>query len=340
MWSTVSGGRAKPAAPPKRAPARETDMSGIPWEWEDDASECDAATADLLTALPKRLTLDGQVHAETCLAAIGAIAGLAAQRALFQQLSEQGDAATLKQIRNGRTRTGIEYFSGEPLNRMLVPAPGAKTGGVWSLMAAGALRAGLRPRNLPDLGEMFAHVAGCLAQDGEGRPSVAEHQPHMTGRETLQIVWPVAMDCFHGRSPDAFPHRPTAIRRWPAIAACVAGELIQEMAAVLHPRAGLIIVMESAIYASKIRPASVYALRAPPPPPSLSERLENLSGNPEGGEIPRGPAAHDEQRSPERRDTERAQPDYGLSRHESSPVLMEAEALAHQLAQSLREHFM
>jgi hypothetical protein len=341
MWSTVSGGRAKPAAPPKRAPARETDMSGIPWEWEDDASECDAATADLLTALPKRLTLDGQVHAETCLAAIGAIAGLAAQRALFQQLSEQGDAATLKQIRNGRTRTGIEYFSGEPLNRMLVPAPGAKTGGVWSLMAAGALRAGLRPRNLPDLGEMFAHVAGCLAQDGEGRPSVAEHQPHMTGRETLQIVWPVAMDCFHGRSPDAFPHRPTAIRRWPAIAACVAGELIQEMAAVLHPRAGLIIVMESAIYASKIRPASVYAAR-PAPAPSLSERLENLSDRIESAETPPRPAEADHGYHPaERNEAEQAEPVFDFPPpHDDGGVRREDEVFAHQLQQSLREHFM
>jgi hypothetical protein len=340
MWSTFSGGRTATPAPQKRARAHETE-TGIPWAWEKDAAECDAAAANLLDALPRRLTLDGVVHAETCLAAIGAIAGLAAQRALFQQLTEQDDAVTLKQIRNGRTRTGIEYFSGEPLNRMLVPAAGVKTGGIWSLVAAGALRVGLPPRQLPDVGEMFAHVARNLAQDGEGRPSISEHQPHMTGRETLQIVWPVAMDCFHGRSPDAFPHRPTAMRRWPAIAACVAGELIQRTAPILHPRNGLIIVMESAIYASKIRPASVYAAR-PAPAPSLSERLENLSDRIESAETPPRPAEADHGYHPaERNEAEQAEPVFDFPPpHDDGGVRREDEVFAHQLQQSLREHFM
>ena len=336
MWSTFSGGRTTSPTRPTRTPTHDTDMTGIPWKWQKDSAECDAAAANLLAALPRRLTLDGQVHTETCLAAIGAIAGLAAQRALFQQLTELDDTATLKQIRSGRTRTGIEYFSGEPLNRMLVPAPGGKTGGVWSLVAAGALRVGLPPHHLPDLGEMFAHVARGLAQDGEGRPSLPDHQPHMTGRETLLIVWPVAMDCFHGRVPGTVQHRPVAIRRWPAIAGCVAGELIRMTAAMLHPRAGLMIVMESAIYASKIRPASVYAAR-PAPAPSLGERLESLS-SPEGGELP-GPAAGDDQRQAETKDAEPPQPAFDLLRHDDSPVPMEHEAFAHQLAQSLREHF-
>ena len=337
MWSTFSGDRSNTSAPSTHASTGDTDIVGI--HWEGDAAECDAATANLLGALPRRLTLDGLVHAETCLAAIGAIAGFAAQRALFQQLTEQGEAATLKQIRSGTTRTGIQYFSGELLNRMLVPAPGAKTGGVWPLVAAGALRVGLQPDHLPDLGEMFAHVAKGLGQDGEGRPSIPEHQPHMTGRETLQIVWPVAMDCFHGRAPGLPQHRPTAIRRWPAIAGCVAGELIQKTAAILHPRIGLIIVMELAIYASKIRPASVYASRTTPAP-GLSERLENVSDGFEGGQIPQRAAADHDQRRVERKDTGEPQPDFDLSWHEDSPIHMEGEVLAQQLAQSLREYFM
>jgi hypothetical protein len=337
MWSTFNGGRTPPPAPPTGAPARKIDMAGIPWEWEDDAAECDAATADLLAALTKRLTVNGMIHAETCLAAIGAIAGFAVQRAVFQQLTEQNDTTALKQIRSGRTRTGIEYFSGEPLNRMLVPAPGAATGGVWSLVAAGALRIGLPLHELPDLGEMFAHVARSLAGDGEGRPSLPKHQPHMTGRELLQVVWPIAMDCFHGRAPDAFPHLPTAMRRWPAIAGCVAGELIQQTAAILHPRTGLIIVMEAAIYASKIRPASVYAPR-PAPPPAVSERRDGLSGRP-GGEVPRRPAADHDPRREDGREAE-APRGFDLPEAHATPVFLENEAFAHQLAQSLREHFM
>jgi hypothetical protein len=339
MWNTFSEGRTPNAAPKTRVPPRETDMAGVPWRADEDAVECDEAAANLLTALPRRLTLNGVVHAETCLAAIGAIAGLAVQRALFQQLTERDDTATLKQIRSARTRTGIEYFSGEPLNRMLVPARGARTGGIWPLVAAGALKVGLPRHQLPDLGEMFAHVARNLAADGEGWPSIPEHQPHMNGREMLQIVWPVAMDCFHGRAPDSFPHQPTAMRRWPAIAGCVAGELIRQTASILHPRTGLIIVMESAIYASKIRPASVYAAR--PAPPSLSERLENLSDSFEGEQPREAPAATDRDwQRPERRVAERAQPDFDIPQRGGSPAPFEDEDLAHQLARRLREQFM
>jgi hypothetical protein len=349
MWSTFSGSKTATApARPTRAPTQDRgepssdmELSGIPWEWEEDSSDCHSAAANLLTALPRRLTLDGVVHAETCLAAIGAIAGLAAQRALFQHLTDLDDKATLKLIRSGKTRTGIEYFSGDPLNRMLVPAPDAKTSGVWPLAATGALKAGLPVQHLPDVGEMFAHVARGLAHDGEGRPSIPDHQPHMTGRETLQIVWPVAMDCFHGRAPDAFPHSPTAIRRWPAIAGFIAGELIQKTAGILHPRTGLIIVMESAIYASKIRPGSVYAPR-PVPKPSLSERLEDLSDRMQGGEVPqRRPAGHDpEHRHAERDPGQRAREDLDMAGYDDRPSGITEDALAQQLSRGLREHFM
>jgi hypothetical protein len=161
----------------------------------------------------------------------------------------------------------------------------------------------------------------------------------MTGRETLQIVWPLAMDCFHGRLHDAFPHRPTAMRRWPAIAGCVAGELIQRTAGILHPRIGLIIVMESAIYASKIRPASVYALVPAPPPPSLGERLESVPDRIEDEAIPPSPPpitiGHDE-----RQDAERAETAFDLPQRGDTPVLPENDVFAHLLAQRLREHFM
>lgn len=354
MRRKIGGGRTITPAMPTRPPKRHIEIAGLPWDEDEDVTECDSATANLLTALTRRLTLNGVVHAETCLAAIGAIAGLAAQRAVFQQLAEQNDPAALKQIRSARTRTGVEYFSGEPLSRMLVPSPGTKgpegmEGGIWSLVTAGALRTGMPARMLPDLGEMFSHVAHILAHGEEGRPSVADHQPHMTGRETLQIVWPVAMDCFLGRAPDLFPHKPTAMRRWPAIAACVAGELIEKTAGILHPRIGLIIVMESAIYASKIRPASVYAA-AQAPRPTLVERLENLSSSLEGKPAesqtidardiaPRHAAAHDRGRAGAI-ETERAPRGFAATPPGDAHVHMDEEARAHRRAQGPRAHIM
>ena len=108
---------------------------------------------------------------------------------------------------------------------------------------------------------------------------------------------------------------------------------------VLHPRKGLIIVMESAIYASKIRPASVYAAR-PAPPPSLSERLESLSAGGEGGEAPPRPPADVDERRADGRMARQPLPAFEAPQHEDAPVVVENDAFAQQLAQSLREHFM
>jgi len=93
--------------------------------------------------------------------------------------------------------------------------------------------------------------------------------------------------------------------------------------------------MESAIYASKIRPASVYAAR-PAAPPSLSERLESLSGGVEGGEAPPRPATDRGRQHDDRGEAGRVQQD-DWPRHDELPF---DDPLAQQLAQSLRQQFM
>jgi hypothetical protein len=51
--------------------------------WKNDVTNytgCNFAYADLTMHLPRLLTVDGRLHAETFVAASGAIAGFAAQR--------------------------------------------------------------------------------------------------------------------------------------------------------------------------------------------------------------------------------------------------------------------
>jgi hypothetical protein len=258
MWSRFDDGMSRPAEsaapPPPAAPQPAKALPVTPWHGQPEAVACDAAVRNLFNALPARLTLDGRVHSETCLAAIGAIAGFSAQCALFEHPQDGGNPVMRRHLRTATTRMGGEYLFGEPLNSMLVPASDAESNQrLWSLVVAGAINAGLWPSDLPDLREMFSHVATMLVSEAEGWPSVDRaHQPHMNGRETLQIVWPVAMDCFNGRAPNAPRSQAVATRHWPAITGHVAGALIQRTAAHVHPRTALILVIESAIYASKI----------------------------------------------------------------------------------------
>lgn len=55
----------------------------FPWKGEPDDIACNLALGDLINNLPRRLTVNGRIHAETFITASGAIAGFAAQQAFF-----------------------------------------------------------------------------------------------------------------------------------------------------------------------------------------------------------------------------------------------------------------
>ena len=229
-----------------------------PWDGEPDYGACNSALRHLSRELPDRLQVDGRVHAETCLAAIGAIAGFAAQRALITHLNETGDAATLKQLHTVTTITRCHYFFGRPLDRALLPVSRTDADSkLWSVAAGGAIAAGLGASHLPDPQRMFAHVVNTLCGNHEGLPSVREwHLPQMPVKHLLRRVWPVATACFTGRLPDTPRECGAASTKfWPAIAAHVASGLIRQTRSAVDPRTALIIVMELGIYASKLTPA-------------------------------------------------------------------------------------
>lgn len=231
-----------------------------PWRDHHDYAACNFALGHLHHNLLNLMTIDGRIHAETCLAAIGAISGFAAQRALFARISEENDTVTISQIQSATTKNGANFYFGEPLNQMLFPQSDADANGkLWSHAAGGAVSAGLDPNQLPQLGDFFSHVAANLGGELEGIPSVSrDHYPQLPAKELLTLTWPLALMCFGGRFPNSqHDFGAASARFWPAISAHVAGALITKTQPALDPAIGLTIVMESAIYASKLDPASV-----------------------------------------------------------------------------------
>lgn len=228
-----------------------------PWAGQPDNDACNFAVAHLTRELPAGLQVDGRVHAETCLAAIGAIAGFTAQHALISDLKERGDTATLGQLHRVSTISGGHYFFGEPLNWTLLPLSKADADSkLWSVAAGGAIAAGLHPSQLPNPDRLFADFVDALGGKHEGMPRVLEkHLPQLPVKQLLVQTWPVATMCFIGR----FPAQPSeygaaSTKFWPAIAAHVASTLIRQTRSAVDPRTALIIVMESAIYTSKLTP--------------------------------------------------------------------------------------
>ncbi len=233
-----------------------TASNELPWKATPDAVACNLALGHLVENLPRRLTIDGRIHAETYISAVGAIAGYAAQRTLFAA-SPPIMGVNINRV---RTKSGEQYWSGNGLNFMLVPKTEAEANRcVWSLALGGAVSAGIQAQQVPPLGAMFKFVASTIGGTDEGKSSVpANHQAQMPARDLLRIVWPVANRCFSGKFPGSshdFPAAPVAW--WSAVAAQASSRPIQDVKNVLPPEIALTLLMESAIYCSKLDASKV-----------------------------------------------------------------------------------
>lgn len=234
----------------------DTAVPTTPWQNDPQDIACNFAYGTLVRMLPTSLAIDGRLHAETYMVAVGAIAGYAAQRTLFaSEPPVVGENITLITTANGST-----FWFGDALNYMLVPASEEMAYRcVWSNAAAGAVDAGLPREKVPDLGAMFSHVSKTIGGADEGRSSVAaEHQSHMLPKDLLKLVWPRVAKIFDDPVPGGPPQIGKApVRWWSAMAARAASKPIVDVKDVLAPDIALTLVMEAAIYCSKLDQAFV-----------------------------------------------------------------------------------
>jgi len=224
-----------------------TAANELPWKDAPNAVACNFALAHLVENLRGLLTVGGRVHAETYISAVGAIAGYAAQRTLFAE----GQVG----IHRVSVASGDQYWFGDALNNMLVPKTEAEANRcVWSLAAGGAVSAGIRPQQLPVLDAMFKHVASTIGGANEGKSSVSpDHQAHQPACDLLKAIWPTAIMCFSGRFPGAGrEYGPAPVAWWSAIAAQASSRPIRDVKGALPPDIALTLLMESAIYCSKL----------------------------------------------------------------------------------------
>ncbi len=234
----------------------------LPW-WgrieQPDYAACNYAFGHLMYNLKVRLTVNGRIHAETYMSAIGLIAGYSAQQATLEEysrLSEQEAKRPENAISIG-TAGGRRYLYGDRLTHSLFYAsgrdarPDMKLSPVASFyaVAAGADRSQLISGEL-----LLRHVHSFLGKENEGESVLeSQHQPHLRMPELLRAVWPFALSCFDGSimgetGPLRQHLRVTTLKWRPVIAACCAGRFIYEVKDVLDPLKAYALVMESAIY--------------------------------------------------------------------------------------------
>ncbi len=198
------------------------------------------AGKDILARLMDVSRDERGVHVETLFMALGAVAGFACQISVRAIAAAEGREPPFT---IATTADGRSVYFGDALNAPLAEDRYS----VWSLAAAAVETSGAP---LPDLHELFGHVAKTVGSAEFGRP----RYPEGTGSATLpeavvRDFWPVIADVL-GR----FCGAPG---EWPVAGGLAIQEAIELARSAIAPDTACRIAMETAIAMSKIDPSEV-----------------------------------------------------------------------------------
>lgn len=249
-----------------------TTGNSFPWAGQPDETACNYAFGLLLQNVPPRVMVENKLHTPTLMAAMGAIAGVAAQVSLLSDAEKVTKATEEKKLLEVKLKDGRTLMYGDTLNEMLYSArdPALARSRVWNMMVSAALSKGMTREQLPNVPDMFKHVSESFGTEKEGRPSVPPNaQPMIPVRELLRLVGPPAIAALAGDVQTAVPIAGQNMRAnrksWVAITAQAAANMLLTASKVMPPELCLTIAMESAIYASKLRANAQETDEAAPP---------------------------------------------------------------------------
>jgi hypothetical protein len=258
-----SAPQAPPAAEAPSTPARPR----APWGAEDDIA-ANQAIGGLRNFLLGALKTERGIQAETLLVAAGALTGYAVINAVFEaylkrgraQVGDAEAASAGKAIVEVKGKDGQTYYFGDLINSFLAASAGpvSRPFFVWGYLAGVAINSGVPAAELPDLNEMFKHAASTVGTPEFGVPRMPPNlKPMLTPRQAVDRLWPAVRTGLARIDGPAAGGRGIDVEHWPIICAIVAQQLIGQTKGVVDVKVALRLVMESAIFMSKIDPRSV-----------------------------------------------------------------------------------
>jgi hypothetical protein len=206
----------------------------------------ESTTADGATRIVNFLT-DAYCDqgSETLLSAAGALAGFAAQQALWEALVRPGKVSAEKLFMRVTTKSGETFFFGDFLNKVLASTQTGELS-IWRLVAAGAALSGAR---VPSLEPLFEHAAATIGSPEFGTPAFLKKlQLKEPPREALRH-WPQIKTILVTAGKEPF--------HWPLEIAVATQKLIEARDHEMPPDIAALIVMEAAIPMSKVDPRTV-----------------------------------------------------------------------------------
>ena len=190
----------------------------------------------------------GQIHSETVLTEIGALAGFAAQMSIRKSLIEPQQLDPDNILVEVVTKNGEKYYFSDFLNWILFENVTQPPYSIWAYVRD-AVPEQSRAL-LPDVAEIVGRAARTIGTARFGVPRLPpEHMPQTSPRAALQAHWRSVQRELEGSSRDP--------SEWPYDLACAAQwQMLTSRDRLALPLAAAI-VMEAAIPMSKVDPRKV-----------------------------------------------------------------------------------
>lgn len=190
----------------------------------------------------------GQIHAETVLAEIGALAGFAAQISIRKSVIEPQKIDPDEILSEVVTKNGEKFYFSDMLNWMVFENVATPPYSIWAYVMD-VVPAESR-HLLPDVAGIVSYAARTVGTARFGVPRLpAAHMPHTAPRAALDEHWrPVREELESSRrSPAEWPYDLAYAAQW---------QMVTNRDRLALPLAATI-VMEAAIPMSKVDPRSV-----------------------------------------------------------------------------------
>ena len=184
------------------------------------------------------------ISAETILSAAGALAGFAAQEAIWEGLIRTGKMKAAQALVCVKTKSGETYYFGDFLNMILASTQEGQLS-IWRLVGGAAAKAGAK--SLPKLEPAFARCAQTVGTPEFGKPQLpASLVLKELPRDSLRH-WPSIKAMLEMVQP----------LLWPLEIATAAQKLIVQAKDAIPPDIAAWVVMQAAIAMSKVDPKTV-----------------------------------------------------------------------------------
>jgi hypothetical protein len=236
-----------------------TTITRYPWQ-PDSTKTALRAIGDLGAGLMGALKTQRGIHTETLMTVVGALAGFAAQNAALTSITAATPSVKPRSFAIVQSTTGGIFLFGDAINAFLFPEAGSVLP-LAALISGAALSAGAKQEELPNLGEIAAHIASVVGTPEFGKLRVPPGvSPQLEPLAALRKFWPQTLAIL-ARPPTKPLFRqqeaPLQEIHWPIILGLVASQFIKMSQNALHARISATLVMESAVITSKVDPETI-----------------------------------------------------------------------------------